>query len=64
MPNASAAVFSVIAEHVERYREEVAELVRSNPPGHRDDVVAAMYEAERALRNAGRSLRRAAKLAG
>jgi hypothetical protein len=51
----------VIADHVDRYQHEVGELV----PDYQlhDDVVTALVEAERALRNAARCLRRSAKLA-
>ena len=63
MPSPSAAHVSVIIEHVERYGEELVDLARQEQAARRDDVVAAMFEAERALRTAARALRRAAKLA-
>ena len=53
-----------MADHVERYQQEVAELVPSYQQHQRDDVVTALVEAERALRTAARCLRRSAKLAG
>jgi len=63
MSSSSNAVLSVIAEHVDRYRQEVADLAPEHQQAQRDDVIAAIYEAERALRTATRLLRRAAKLA-
>ncbi len=53
-----------MADHVERYQQEVADLVPDYQQHQRDDVVIALVEAERALRAAARNLRRAAKLAG
>jgi hypothetical protein len=64
MTTSSAAVLSVIAEHVDRYRQEVADLAPGHQQAAQDDVISALYEAERALRTAARLLRRAAKLAG
>jgi len=52
-----------MAEHVERYQQEVAEFVPVYQLHQRDDVVTALVEAERALRTAARCLRRSAKLA-
>ena len=60
----TTAALSVMADHVERYQQEVAELVPSYQQHQRDDVVTALVEAERALRTAARCLRRSAKLAG
>ena len=59
----TAAELSVMADHVERYQQEVAELVPSYQQHQRDDMVTALVEAERALRTAARCLRRSAKLA-
>jgi len=56
------AELSVAADHVDRYRERVAGLVQPLLGGSHDDAIAAMYEAERALRTASRALERAAKL--
>jgi tRNA U54 and U55 pseudouridine synthase Pus10 len=58
----TAAELSVTAEHVARYREKVASLARPLHDEHEADAVAAMYEAERALRTAQRLLERAADL--
>ena len=59
----TAATLFVIAEHVDRYREEVADLAPNHRVEDAADVISALDEAERALRSAGRLLRRAAKLA-
>ena len=64
MSSSSHAVLSVIAEHIDRYRQEVADLAPGHQTAEQDDVSGALYEAERALRTASRLLRRAAKLAG
>ena len=58
----AAAELSVASDHVERYRERVAALVTPLLDGDHDDAVSAMFEAERALRTAVRSLDRAVKL--
>lgn len=58
----AAAELSVAADHVETYRERVAALAMPLQGGNHDDVVAAMFEAERALRSASRSLDRAVRL--
>jgi len=63
MPENAAATLSVMADHVDRYQQEVAELLPGYQLHQRDDVATALVEAERALRNAARALRRAAKLA-
>jgi hypothetical protein len=63
MPVNASAALSVMADHVERYQQEVGDLVPDYQLSQRDDVVTALVEAERALRSAARGLRRAAKLA-
>ncbi len=63
MPENAAAALSVMADHVDRYQQEVGELLPGYQLHERDDVVTALVEAERALRSAARGLRRAAKLA-
>ena len=62
-PAATAAELSAAAEAVASYRQRVAALVGTHLGTEREDLVAAIYEAERALRSAERLLRRAAKLA-
>ncbi len=54
---------SVMADHVDRYQEEVGNFVPGYQLTQHDDVAGALVEAERALRNAARLVRRAAKLA-
>lgn len=54
---------SVMADHVDRYQQEVADFVPGFQMTEHDDVAGALVEAERALRSAARLLRRAAKLA-
>jgi hypothetical protein len=54
---------TVIAEHVERYRQQLAEVGPRAVQGEREDLRAAILEAEQGLRNAERLLRRAVKLA-
>ena len=63
MPDNPSHSLSVMADHVERYQQEVAEFLPGYQLHQRDDVVTALVEAERALRTAARGLRRAAKLA-
>lgn len=62
-PSQTAAVLAVINDHVDRYRDEIAHLASGLQQEQEADLVSAIYEAERALRSAGRSLRRATKLA-
>jgi hypothetical protein len=57
-----AATLTVIAEHVERYRQQLAEVGPLGIPAGREDLRAAVGEAEQGLRNAERLLRRALKL--
>jgi hypothetical protein len=59
-----AATLTVIAEHVERYRQQLAEAGPLAVPAGREDVRAAVLEAEQGLRNAERLLRRALKVLG
>ncbi|HZX56594.1 MAG TPA: hypothetical protein VFE86_18035 [Ilumatobacteraceae bacterium] len=61
MNDTVAATLTVIAEHVGRYREQLAEVGPLTVPAERDDPRAAIGEAEQALRNAERLLRRALK---
>jgi hypothetical protein len=57
-----AATLTVKAEHVERYRQQLAEVGPLGIPAGREDLRAAVREAEQGLRNAERLLRRALKL--
>ncbi len=60
----TAAELSAVSDTVERSRERVAQLAEPYLGTEREDVVAAIYEAERQLRSAERGLRRALKLLG
>ena len=64
MSSHTAAELAVTADHVERYRQRIAAVATPLRDGQHDDVVAAIYEAERSLRSAQRSLDRAVKLLG
>lgn len=58
-----AAELSVMSEGTARYQERVAELRTRITGDEHDDVVAAIHEAERALRTAHRALTRAHRFA-
>ena len=58
-----AAELSVMSEGTDRYAERVAELARTSVGGEHDDLLAAVHEAERALKVAHRALQRAQRLA-
>jgi len=60
---ATAAELSAAVEAVASYRQRVAALVGTHLGTEREDLVAAIYEAERALRTAERVLQRAVKVA-
>jgi len=56
------AELSAAAEAVARYRDRMADLAASMS-GENEDLVSAIYEAERALLTAHRSILRAQRLA-
>jgi hypothetical protein len=60
----TAAELAAAADAVERYRARVADLAQTHLGTDREDLVVAIYEAERALRTSQRLLLRAAKVAG
>ena len=60
----TAAELAAAAEAVAGYQRRVAALAGPHLGTEREDLVAAIYEAERALRTAERSLQRARKVAG
>jgi hypothetical protein len=64
MNESLAATITVIAEHVERYRQQLADVSPRGIPAGREDIRAAVAEAEQGLRNAERLLRRALKVVG
>ena len=63
MPANPSVSLAVMADHVDRYMQEVGDHVPSYQLSQHDDVAGALVEAERALRTAARLLRRASKLA-
>ena len=60
---ATAAELSAAAEAITGYQRRVGALAGPHLGTDREDLVAAIYEAERALRNSERLLQRAIKLA-
>jgi hypothetical protein len=64
MSSSTAAELSAAAEAVAGYRRRVVDLVGPHLGPDRDDLIAAIYEAERSLRTCERLLQRALKLAG
>jgi cob(I)alamin adenosyltransferase len=54
---------AIIADSIGQYRARVADLANPFVGTTRDDLVTAIHEAERQLRNAERGLIRAARLA-
>jgi len=63
MRTTAAAELAAAADIVGTYRRRVADLVGPHLGSNHEDVVAAIYEAERALRTAERMLQRAHKIA-
>ena len=60
----TAAELAAIADNVAQYRSRVANLAEPFVGTERDDVVTAIHEAERQLRNAERTLIRALRVVG
>ena len=60
---ATAAELSAATEAIGSYRRRVGDLAGPHLGTERDDLVSAIYEAERSLRTAERLLQRALKLA-
>jgi len=63
MSSATVAELSSAAEAIGAYQRRVGGLAAVHADDDREDLVAAIYEAERALGIAERTLRRAIKLA-
>jgi cob(I)alamin adenosyltransferase len=59
----AAAQLAIIADSIGQYRTRVADLAQPFVGTTRDDLVTAIHEAERQLRNAERGLIRAARIA-
>jgi hypothetical protein len=63
-PTSTAAELSAVSETVQRSRERVAGLAEPFLGTERDDIVTAVYEADRQLLGAERALQRALKIVG
>jgi hypothetical protein len=63
-PESTAVELATIADSVGQYRRRVADLAEPWIGTERDDLVTVIHEAERQLRNAERTLQRAARAAG
>ncbi len=61
-PASTAAELAAVAETVERSRQRVGSLAEPYLGTEREDIVAALYEAERQLMGAERTLQRALKV--
>jgi hypothetical protein len=61
-PSSTHANLVVITDRVERSREEVGRLAEGLNLDQHADLIAAIYEAERALRSAARALTRATRI--
>jgi hypothetical protein len=61
MSETTRAELGAAAEAIGRYRARVAGLIESTGPNN-EDLISAMYEAERALLSAERLLNRAEKI--
>ncbi|MFM7045200.1 MAG: hypothetical protein ACKO27_00835 [Ilumatobacteraceae bacterium] len=57
----AAVTLQVMADHVDRYHEEIGVMLPAFQGDEHGDVAIALVEAERALRTAARLIRRAAK---
>jgi len=63
-PSSTAAEVSAISEAVERSSRRLAELVEPYLGTEREDIIAVLYEAERQLLSANRTLQRALRTLG
>jgi len=61
--SSTIAELAAAAEAVERYRQRVADLATAQLGAEREDLLWAIFEAERSLRTSHRLLQRAAKVA-
>jgi hypothetical protein len=59
----TSAELAAAAEAIAGYQRRVGGLAGAFAPGERDDLVTAIYEAERALVVAEKAIRRAGRLA-
>jgi hypothetical protein len=58
-----SATLAVIADHLERYHEQIGDLVPHYQLDEHGDMINALVEAERSLRTAARLVRKASKTA-
>jgi hypothetical protein len=63
MPENPTAMLAVIADHLERYHEQLGDMLPHYVQADQADMVNAVVEAERALRVAARLVRNAGKVA-
>jgi hypothetical protein len=63
MSSSPHAEISVITDGLDRYRSRIVSLAEPLIGTPAEDLMAALYEAERSLKNASRALERAQKLA-
>ncbi|MEI8240420.1 MAG: hypothetical protein WCI22_13490 [Actinomycetota bacterium] len=63
MPSNPSATLAVMADHLERYHHEMGDLLPGYQTKDQADMVNAIVECERTLRQAARALRKASKLA-
>jgi hypothetical protein len=61
-PSSTVAELSAVTDTVERSRDRVARLAEPYLGTESEDIISAVYEAERALRVAERALQRALKV--
>jgi len=61
--SSTVAELTAATDAIGAYRQRVADLAPAHVGKERDDLVTAIYEAERALRVAERTLQRALRLA-
>ena len=64
MSSSAVAALTVMIEHLGEYQARVMSIAADLGDGRHDDAVAVLNEADRNLRMAGRTLRRAAQLIG
>lgn len=63
-PASTAAELAAVTDTVQRSRERVASLAEPFLGSEREDIITAVYEAERQLLGAERALQRALKTVG
>ena len=64
MSLSAATEISVVSDGLDRYRARIVNLAEPLVGTPQDDLLSALYEAERSIRGAMRALDRAKRLAG